>query len=215
MVVGDIFKTINNGDVLILSEVKKRKVKIKFLDTGSVIYANYDNVVKGKVKDKCRPSIYGVGYIGDGSYKATSKGRISKPYQVWRGMMERSYSEKLHRRAPTYKGCEVHPDWHNFQNFAKWYEVNYPNDGNRYELDKDIKFEGNKIYSPETCLFVSKADNVRKATSKWHFFTSPSGELFEVDNLTSFCEDKELSYRSMLRISLGTVKKHQGWTIWK
>ena len=215
MAIGDIFKTINNGDVLVLSEFKNRKVRIKFIDTGNVIDANYDNLVKGKVKDKCRPSVYGVGFIGKGNYKATIKGKISKPYQTWHGMMGRSYSEDCQKRNPTYKGCTVHPDWHNFQNFAKWYEENYPNDGNKYELDKDIKIEGNKVYGPETCLFVSKVDNLRKATLKRHLFISPSGELFEVDDLLSFCEDKGLSYRSMVRISLGTVKKHQGWTVWK
>ena len=59
-------------------------------------------------------------------------------------------------RHPTYKDVTVCEEWHNFQNFAKWFEDNYVEG---FELDKDILVKGNKIYSPETCCFVPKEIN--------------------------------------------------------
>jgi len=29
-----------------------------------------------------------------------------------------------------------------------------------YQLDKDIKVQGNKLYSPDTCLFVTQEQNL-------------------------------------------------------
>ena len=75
-------------------------------------------------------------------------------------MLQRCYSEKEHERHPTYIGCEVYEGWHNFQNFAKWYKDNYYEVGNeKMCLDKDILFKGNKIYSPDTCIFVPETIN--------------------------------------------------------
>ena len=67
---------------------------------------------------------------------------------------------KYQEKEPTYKECTVCTEWHNFQAFAEWYENNYyeiPNES--MSLDKDILFKGNKIYSPETCVFVPKNIN--------------------------------------------------------
>lgn len=72
-------------------------------------------------------------------------------------MLQRCYDPKLHLRHPTYKECNVIEEWHNFQNFASWFEKNYI-DG--YQIDKDLLVEGNKIYSPETCCFVPKEINL-------------------------------------------------------
>ena len=57
----------------------------------------------------------------------------------------------------SYEGCTIHDDWHNFQNFAEWYEGNYVEG---YEVDKDLLFIGNKIYSEKTCVLVPQWLNV-------------------------------------------------------
>jgi hypothetical protein len=92
----------------------------------------------------------GVGYIGTGIYKGNTKCKV-----VWNSMLERCYDKKLHERMPCYIGCSVHPDWHNFQNFAKWYEENFdPIKHKGFQLDKDLLVPGNKVYGPDTCCFV-------------------------------------------------------------
>ena len=75
-------------------------------------------------------------------------------------MLTRCYSDKFIEK-DNYIDCEVCDEWKNFQNFAEWYnEHKYViPDLDTLELDKDIKFKGNKIYSPETCLLIPKRLN--------------------------------------------------------
>jgi hypothetical protein len=77
-------------------------------------------------------------------------------YRVWVRMLERCYSAKWQERQQTYKGCTVSEDWLTFSNFKKWMEdQNFEGK----HLDKDILFEGNKIYSANNCVFVTQAVN--------------------------------------------------------
>lgn len=73
-------------------------------------------------------------------------------YKEWSGMLRRCYSEKALERRGKYKGCEVCEEWKVFSNFRDWMESQ---DWAGNQLDKDIIVEGNNIYSPETCAFVS------------------------------------------------------------
>lgn len=77
-------------------------------------------------------------------------------YRVWKGMLVRCYSSKTQERCPTYKGCSVSEEWLTFSVFKKWMEKQ---DWEGMQLDKDLLFEGNKIYSAETCVFVTKVVN--------------------------------------------------------
>jgi hypothetical protein len=103
------------------------------------------------------PSIYNIGYIGVGVYKTGSEGKMTKIYESWVRTFKRCYDIKTQQNQPTYIDCSIHSDWHNFQNFAKWYEYNYVEG---FALDKDILVKGNKIYSHETCCFVPSQINL-------------------------------------------------------
>lgn len=120
----------------------------------------YDHFKKGEISCIYEKRTYGVGYTGKGKYKPRENGKITKCYKVWQNMLQRCYDDKLKEKYPTYNGCEVCESWHNFQNFAHWYENNYYEIPNEIMcLDKDILSKGNKVYSPETCVFVSKNIN--------------------------------------------------------
>ena len=113
------------------------------------------------MKDLYKPSVYGVGFIGEGPYKAKVNGEHTKEYIAWRDMLKRCCSDNYHKKYPTYIGCEVCDEWLNFQNFAEWYDENhYEVSGERMALDKDILIKGNKIYSPDTCVFVPQSINL-------------------------------------------------------
>ena len=77
-------------------------------------------------------------------------------YRAWKSMLERCYSAKLQERQPTYIGCTVSEEWKRFSNFRTWMVAQ---DWEGKQLDKDLLFDGNKVYSPETCVFVAKAVN--------------------------------------------------------
>ena len=109
------------------------------------------------MKNKFLRSVRGIGYIGEGKYLVSIDRKHTKIYLTWRGILERCYSERYHLKKPTYKGCSVHPDWHNFQIFAAWFERNYVEG---FVLDKDILFKGNKEYNSDTCCFVPPEVNI-------------------------------------------------------
>ena len=110
--------------------------------------------------------VYGVGVRTKGERKAYENGKTTKACHAWLNMLRRCYSPSYQERYPTYIGCSVCDEWLCFQSFAEWYEENYPKDGNNYQIDKDLKALGNKVYSPSTCLFVSRSVNL---------FTTDSG----------------------------------------
>lgn len=85
------------------------------------------------------------------NYLTTISRRRTKAYQAWMDMKTRCYNLKHQIKNPSYKGCSVCESWLDFQVFAAYYYDNY-RDG--CQLDKDLLVVGNKIYSPENCVFV-------------------------------------------------------------
>ena len=103
--------------------------------------------------------VYGVG-INDSTYsvsKIVNGKRVNCPYyNKWRHMIERCYSLKYQEKNHTYNGCTVCREWLYFSSFKRWMETQ---DWEGKDLDKDILLKHNKIYSPETCIFVSPSIN--------------------------------------------------------
>lgn len=104
--------------------------------------------------------IFGVG-INDSDYKVSTKinGRtvwVCPFYQKWKSMFDRCYNKKQLSRRPSYNGCEVCEEWKKFSVFRVWM-MEQPWQGN--QLDKDILTAGNKIYSPDKCVFITRMLN--------------------------------------------------------
>ena len=148
------------GTLMTIIEYKnKDNIKVKFED-GFIKNSNYTNFISGKIKSVFNKSVYGVGFIGTGMYKESIYNETTAQYKAWKSMMKRCYSDNFHEQRPTYIDCSVCEEWHNFQNFAKWYDDNfYQIDNEKMCLDKDILIKGNKIYSPDTCVFVPNTIN--------------------------------------------------------
>jgi len=88
--------------------------------------------------------------------KINGKQKTYKPYQIWKDMLKRCYDSTYQEKHPTYIGCKVCKDWLAFSVFEKWM-LTQEFEGSA--LDKDIINQGNKIYSPATCRFISKSLN--------------------------------------------------------
>jgi len=124
----------------------------------------------GNIETPYHPRVVGYGYNGEGKYSSKTHNKL---YTTWKGMLERSYSEGVHKRQPAYIGTTVHKDWHNLQTFGKWFEENYVEG---YQLDKDLLSVGDeKIYSAETCVFIPTHLNLFLAHNKPKTSTLPLG----------------------------------------
>lgn len=104
--------------------------------------------------------VRGVG-INDADYKVSTKdpsgATVQCPYYSrWGVMLARCYSPIVHAKYPNYVGCSVAEEWLLFSNFKKWMASQ---EWEGMELDKDILYPGNKVYSPDTCVFVPLAVN--------------------------------------------------------
>lgn len=156
---GKTFKTVNYGEFIVVNYDSSKSIDIEFVQTGYKTNVTLKDIDTGLIKDVLHPSVYGVGYLGDGSYKATnSTGRKNTPaYEVWLGMLKRCYNpENLKNVRPSYKDVIVCSEWHCFQTFADWFVKNHKEG---YDLDKDLKLIGNKVYSPEYCSFIPREVN--------------------------------------------------------
>jgi hypothetical protein len=107
--------------------------------------------------------VFGVG-INDVTYNvhkfdyATGKGvRVwtCPYYEKWYGMFRRCYGKSRE----SYAGCYVDKSWICLSGFIKWVDTQPNRDWENCDLDKDLLVEGNKCYSPTTCIFVPEAVN--------------------------------------------------------
>ena len=152
--VGDTFPENKWGLFTITEYISAKKIIIKFFITNSIKITTAQAINNGSIKDVYFPIIYGKGYIGKGTY---SKAKYNKIYHIWVMMLARCYDLKTQIKTPSYTGCHVCIEWHNFQNYAKWYTENSVNN---WEVDKDLLIKGNKIYSSNTCIFVPRKLNL-------------------------------------------------------
>lgn len=137
-----------------------REVYVLFENCIEPIKTTYAQCKNGEVKNPYHLSVANKGYLGQGIYKVSEKGKLTEHYRHWNNMMQRCYNTTIQEKYQTYEKCEVCEEWHNFQNFARWYEDNsYKIEGEQMCLDKDILAKGNKVYSPETCVLVPQTIN--------------------------------------------------------
>lgn len=119
------------------------------------------------IKKVCGVGINDVDYVVQ-KYQVTDKvspttgKRIQKRiwvcpyYEVWKSMLKRCYSDYVHKDFPTYRGCSVCEDWVYLSKFKVWMETQA---WEGRELDKDLLTPGNKVYSPDTCVFIDAKVN--------------------------------------------------------
>lgn len=148
---GEIYKNNNGEDFEIIEYINALNCTIRFMDVNKYVIKNvsYKRIELGKIKNPFALSVFGIGFYG-GDTKNKSKLSINR----WRYLLARCYHTKTKEKRPTYNDVTVCEEWHNFQNFAKWFEENNEPHMQDWHLDKDILVKGNKIYSPETCCFV-------------------------------------------------------------
>lgn len=149
-------KSYNNfgSEMIIIEYRNKNNIDVLFPKYNYIKkHIKYSNFKNGLIKCPYEPRVFGVGYDGEGEIEKES-------YKTWKGMLERCYSPYYINEHLTYIDCFVCKKWHNYQNYKIWHKENYYKIKNQTMcLDKDILIKGNKIYSPQTCIFVPQNIN--------------------------------------------------------
>ena len=115
----------------------------------------------------------------DGSYKF--KRVWTCPfYTCWSHMLGRCYSDKSLLSRPSYASCSVSRSWERASNFKAWMEQQ---DWEGNHLDKDLLIRNNKIYSPETCLFIPPIVNGFITEKRKNSGAYPAGVNFDPKRL--------------------------------
>ena len=150
MKVGSFYETKTCGRIRILDYADSKNILVQFENTGEVYSTAKSSIMSGHVSDKTYPTICGVGFVGRGTFKTSEDRKPSQAYSVWTKILKRCYNTTEHGK-PSYEGCSVAKEWHNFQNFANWY---YKCHIQGWQIDKDLILFGNKEYCKEYCSFV-------------------------------------------------------------
>jgi hypothetical protein len=102
--------------------------------------------------------VYGVGH-NDTNTPARINGKLTKQYILWQGMLSRCYSRKTQKMQNTYIGCYVSENFKSRAYFEEWCR-NQQGFNLGWNLDKDLLFKHNKLYSESTCVFLPKEINL-------------------------------------------------------
>ena len=159
-----------------------------------------------------RRTVCGVGYYG---MIMNAKEYTSAVYVTWQNMIQRCYSKKLQKKyKPQYRDKSVCEEWHNYANFKLWYEEHIT-EGCQIDLDKDLLKQGNKIYSPETCVFIEhyinttfegkRGDCVIQNKDGKYIYTKKKNVVFdtEEDAVQEYYKDQQKLINNM-------AEKHKG-----
>jgi len=196
---GEIYHTKNYGRLQIVQYLDSRNVRVRFIATGYETTATAYHIRKGEhIRDKCVPSVCGIGFSGDGEYTGA---KYPRAYKCWEAMLFRCYG------AETNEHLLVVEEWHNFQNFCDWY---IKNQTENFRLN--LK-QGCTEYGPDTCTFLSieESATVSNLTGITFTFQDTLGVAHSTNNRAEFCRQNGLDPSAVTRLVKGKQKTHKGW----
>lgn len=219
--IGDIFSSNNYGDFEIISESNERKYRaktynIKFLLTGTEKQSvTRTDILRGEVKDVYYPSICGIACIGNVIQK-----NHKKEYSCWKHMIHRCYNPNDNNyKYYGEKGVIVEKSWLCFENYLndiknlKGYDEEQFQNG-QIKLDKDKNSNEFKIYSKNTCEWISQQENLRISINKKYgelIAISPKGIIYEYNHIIDCAKENNLSSDCIAKCLANKQKSHKGW----
>ena len=127
---------------------------------------SYRHFKEGECKNPYFASVLGHGYMGvdkEGNVPKISELKDGKNIKTWEAhkwgnMLQRCFDDKFKEKYPTYKDVTCCKRWLCFSYFLEDLEIlkqeyNW-NVDEKLQLDKDILYKGNKLYSLENCVLV-------------------------------------------------------------
>jgi len=166
--------------------------------------------------------VYGVG-INDADYVVSVRKFIDGSYKTvwrcpyyskWNDMIRRCYCKNRGKTNLSYATSLVVPEWHYFSNFRAWMEKQ---DWEGKQLDKDILFPGNKVYGPDTCIFVDRKINQFVGEKVFAKGDYPTGVTFyeATGKFRAFCREVVSGKNKSLGCFDDAQKAHEAWLCYK
>lgn len=131
-------------------------------------------------------------------------------YRTWMHMLERCYSVDFQVKNPAYTGCSVASEWHIFSVFREWMLTQEWSDKH---LDKDILYLGNKLYSPERCVFIPAALNKFLVGSASNRGDCPVGFYWnkQAGKYAAQCKNPFTKNNQFLGYFTNPLEAHEAW----
>lgn len=163
------------------SNKRSTKYLVRFYETGYRSYYRKQLILEGCIKDPYYPSILGVACVGLAPTREPGvKGsKPTREYNMWKHMIYRCYdpnTDMYYRYGGL--GVTVCTRWLCFEYFLQDivfldnYQLWKDNPG-LYQFDKDFKQQHipleQRIYSPETCMFVTALENSLESKQRWKY----------------------------------------------
>ncbi len=214
--INGIYQSKNCGPFTVIGRGKKTDYfVIRFHNTGTEKEYRSHQIKEGCVRDPYAKTLCGVACTGN----IKTKGKYKPFYSIWHDMINRCYNPN-DKRAKAYQNVTVDGRWMTFENFYNDMPLIDGYDKKRIEsgelvLDKDLKQQRQpqKIYSRETCTWVTKHDNnaLQEGQQRRFIATSPDGKEYEDFNIRRFCREHDLSPNMVRAVLKGQYKQTHGW----
>lgn len=144
-------------------------------------------------------------------------------YIVYAKLHDRVDNPK-HKQYKDYGGRGVTIDeyWYSFDKFVQdvpgisgWDEDRFLS--HNLELDKDLKVQGNKLYSKETCMWVTHKENMQVQPLRqvpFYAYNEYTGEVKTGINQRQFAIDNHISQSTISSVLNGRKHRSGDWWIW-
>lgn len=138
-------------------------------------------------------------------------------------MIQRCYDEN-HKKFKNYggRGVTVDKKWHRLKGFLEdfdsidgWDEEEFLN--RRLQLDKDTKILGNKVYSKETCQWISPEENIKVKPSYQNKYIGVRIDGYKESffNIEEFCKKYPDVHRTAVKpVAEGKKAFSAGWYVY-
>lgn len=165
-IVGEVFENTKGESYEVLEQLGTSNFKIKFTDSGYETEAKKINIEIGQIKDRSNlnkfKDISGfdhsqnkcVSGVNKTAKALASEKGLLKEYTIWSnivGRCNRGYAK-------------LHEDFYTFDSWLGWAKeqkgfMDKDGNGNLFQLDSDLFSTDEKMYSPDTCVFIPKEIN--------------------------------------------------------
>ena len=130
--------------------------------------------------------VCGVG-LNDRKHPSWVNGKTTREYSLWHKLIIRCYYLKYHQGNPTYVGCQASENFKSYFYFYEWVQKQVGFGQKGFDLDKDLLFKGNKLYSEDTCVFLPRELNTLLTSCKAGRGSLPIGVTAEGKSFRAKC----------------------------